>query len=726
MTVKDYTPLNVTTFDARSDNSLDSTYAKVGDEIRLTLATNGTIETVTGDILGDDNLDVSQSRGDTVIRKIITQSDANGNLTFDIFASNSNGDAVRVTQDNLTSSTIIIDTIPPIITLKGTNNTVSVLNRAYTDLNATAYDLSYGSINIPPTGTVDIGTEGNYTLTYSAQDDLAGNEAQSITRNVIVRDLPPLSLVGLTKFVTSNTNPVYAKAGDTLTLEFSVNDTIVSNTTKFTNPDQIPSVSITDGTYIATLTVPSDQIESYADFEITVENNQTVGFSVTENDFPSVFIDTIAPTIELVGDASHIVYVGTQNPIIPGATVTDGDPGYSPSYTNTTNGTLDTSDVGSTVLYTYTAHPDPAGNPGASIERTVTVVNYDPITVTSLEVFSDNSLDSTYAKVGDEIRLTLATDGLVENVMGTILGDDNFTVSQSRGDTIIRKIITQSDTNGNLTFDILMTNSSGYAARVTQEDITNNNIIIDTVPPLLYLYGVNNTVSYVGSSYVDAGAISYDISYGIQDVTGVGTVDTSTVGTYHITYDVSDSAGHSVNIIRTVHVQQLAPISLTNEKSQFLVSPTANVSDSADYPYLGDSYRVTTVKIGDSTYALIGAYDDSGFTILDITTPESPTLVFNATGNTKINADLNGPTGISTIQIENSIYAVITSLAKSRVAILDITNPTLPIVKSITTPGDNATIHSPFAISTVDIDGTAYALVASSCAVYIYCGDCKW
>ena len=75
--------------------------------------------------------------------------------------------------------------------------------------------------------------------------------------------------------------------------------------------------------------------------------------------------------------------------------------------------------------------------------------------------------------------------------------------------------------------------------------------------------------------------------------------------------------------------------------------------------------------------------------------------------------NLYGPTGISTIQIENSIYAVITSLAKSRVAILDITNPTLPIVKSITTPGDNATIHSPFAISTVDIDGTAYALVAS-------------
>ena len=46
-------------------------------------------------------------------------------------------------------------------------------------------------------------------------------------------------------------------------------------------------------------------------------------------------------------------------------------------------------------------------------------------------------------------------------------------------------------------------------------------------------------------------------------------------------------------------------------------------------------------------------------------------------------------------------------------AILDITNPALPVVKSITTNTDNANIHAPFAISTVDIDGTAYALVVS-------------
>ena len=128
---------------------------------------------------------------------------------------------------------------------------------------------------------------------------------------------------------------------------------------------------------------------------------------------------------------------------------------------------------------------------------------------------------------------------------------------------------------------------------------------------------------------------------------------------------------------------------------------------------MGDSYKVTTVKIDDTIYALIAAYADNGFTILDMTTPESPTLVFNATGNTGINAALNGPTGISTIQIQNSIYAVITSLNTHSITILNITNPALPVVESITTSTDNSNINAPFAVSTVDIDGTAYALVAS-------------
>ena len=120
---------------------------------------------------------------------------------------------------------------------------------------------------------------------------------------------------------------------------------------------------------------------------------------------------------------------------------------------------------------------------------------------------------------------------------GDVLGDENFTFTDRRHTITITKIINQNDTNGNLTFDIFVSNSSGYAARITQDNLAISNIIIiDTVPPLLYLYGANNTVSYVGSSYVDAGAISYDLSYGIQDVTGASNVDTGIAETYNVTY----------------------------------------------------------------------------------------------------------------------------------------------------------------------------------------------
>ena len=185
---------------------------------------------------------------------------------------------------------------------------------------------------------------------------------------------------------SDNVNPAYAKAGDTLTLEFAVNDTIVSSTTQFINPAQMPSINITNATssatYRATLTVPSDPIESNADFVITLENNQSVTLSVTENDFPSnVFIDTISPRIELVGDQNHTVYVGTQNPIIPGATAYDGSPGYSASYSTSITGNLNTSIIGSNVTYTYTAHPDAAGNLGESINRLVTVRDYNHSTL---------------------------------------------------------------------------------------------------------------------------------------------------------------------------------------------------------------------------------------------------------------------------------------------------------------------------------------------------------
>ena len=94
------------------------------------------------------------------------------------------------------------------------------------------------------------------------------------------------------------------------------------------------------------------------------------------------------------------------------------------------------------------------------------MVDCEPITVTDLIAASDNSANSSYAKVGDEIKLTFTPDATIETVTGDILGDENFTFSERRGVITLSKIINQNDTNGNLTFDIFVSNSSGYAARI--------------------------------------------------------------------------------------------------------------------------------------------------------------------------------------------------------------------------------------------------------------------
>ena len=192
-------------------------------------------------------------------------------------------------------------------------------------------------------------------------------------------------------FNTNNPNPAYAKAGDTLAFGFTANDIIASHMTQFLIPDQTPYVSITDASYDAVLNVSFDPVEDYAQFTINLTNNHSAVLVLTEDDFPtSIFVDTIGPRIELVGSSHDTVLVGSSY-FVDGAIVTDGDPRYSQNYTVTTNGILDTTQVGSTVTYTYTASSDTAGNLGSSVTRTVTVVMQNTTNSTNMQ----NTTNST-------------------------------------------------------------------------------------------------------------------------------------------------------------------------------------------------------------------------------------------------------------------------------------------------------------------------------------------
>ena len=76
--------------------------------------------------------------------------------------------------------------------------------------------------------------------------------------------------------------------------------------------------------------------------------------------------------------------------------------------------------------------------------------------------------------------------------------------------------------------------------------------MVDTTAPVITVDGENPATVELGATYTDAGATAD----GGETVTTSGTVDTSTVGTYTITYSATDAAGNTGTATRTVIVEK--------------------------------------------------------------------------------------------------------------------------------------------------------------------------
>ena len=99
-------------------------------------------------------------------------------------------------------------------------------------------------------------------------------------------------------------------------------------------------------------------------------------------------------------------------------------------------------------------------------------------------------------------------------------------------------------------------NIDGYVDNLSLV-IKEGTIVEDTTPPTLTLLGTNPVNLIVGTTYTDAGATATDERDGnvTANIVTTSTVDTSTAGTYLVTYDVNDTAGNNAEqITRTVNV----------------------------------------------------------------------------------------------------------------------------------------------------------------------------
>ncbi|QLH05025.1 hypothetical protein C5F49_06630 [Nitrosopumilus oxyclinae] len=402
----------------------------------------------------------------------------------------------------------IIDTIAPIIELSSYAETIQ-LGDSFDPATATATDNDPAYTGVITIGgdAVDTSVVGVYTISYTSTDP-SGNAA-IVNQIVTVEDTtaPVISLIGTTPITLEVGVDTYTELGATVTDD----DPTYSETVSVGGDSVLDAV----GTYTVTYDAPAD-----------ASGNTPLQITRIVN-----VVDTTIPVITPTGSDATIELEAANSYTELGGTVTDNDPTYSESVT--VSGDLpDTSAVG---VYTvlYDAPADAAGNIPDQQSITITVVDTTPPTFD----VDGNTVDYTTTLMVNDVY----TVGTILNIADfstttqNIVGDD--LVDTSAVDSFI-VIYTVTDAEGNFT------------------TITETVNVISGNVPIIILNPPNPQTIELGSGYTELGATATDVEDGI--LTSSITIDDSAfvdaIGSYLVTYTVTDSSSNTTVETRTVNV----------------------------------------------------------------------------------------------------------------------------------------------------------------------------
>jgi len=494
----------------------------------------------------------------------------------------------------------VVDTIAPVITLRGANPMTIQCGNGYTEPGATANDICDGSINVVITGTVATGL-GTYVVTYQATDSSGNTATKTRTVNVVDSNGPVITLNGSDP-MTVECGSGYVEPGATATDGCAGTSLSVTIT---------GTVLTTKGTYTVTYTATGSS-------GTIATKTRTVNVT-----------DTKAPVITLNGSTPMTVECGTGY-VEPGATANDACDG---SLTVSITGTVLSTKGTYTVTYKAT---DSSGNV-ATLTRTVNVTDTKapvitlngsnpmtvecgtgyvepgataldscdgilPVTITGNVLTSKGTYTVTY-KATDGSGNTATTTRTV-NVTDTtapvitVNGANPMTVQCGTG--YVEPGATANDScDGPLPVTItgsVLTSKGTYVVTYKATDGSGNTAtatrtvnVVDTTGPVITLNGSNPMTVQCGTGYSEPGATANDSCDGSLPVTITGTV-LSSKGTYTVTYKATDSSGNTTTATRTVNViDTTGPVITLNGSSPMTVEcgtgyvePGATANDVCD------------------------------------------------------------------------------------------------------------------------------------------------
>jgi surface protein len=528
--------------------------------------------------LGAIAVDAVNGQVDVVISSINTTTP--GSYLVNYSATDSAGNRA-----NATRIVNVIDVTAPVITLNGQRVLIQNEDTVYTEAGASAIDNLDATVEVVISGTLNPATPGTYTLTYTATD-MAGN-AGTTTRTITFSDItPPVIMLAGASNITVSFNSPYTDAGATATdnsgetinvnvagavntaiigryeITYTATDsaTNISTTIRTVNVMDItppvitlngdnPSMQDEDVAYTEAGATAQDDVDGEIEVVIsgaidsTAPGSYALTYTATDavgntaNQIRTVnIVDITAPVITLNGDSSV-----TQNEDTvyteAGAAAQDNLDG---TIDVVISGTLDSTTPGTYVL-TYTA-TDSTGN-AASLIRTINMLDITApvITINGDNPFTQNE-DTAYTEAGATAQDNL--DGEIEVV---ISGAVNHT------------------TPGSYTLTYTATDAAGNTANLTR---TVN--VLDITAPMFALNGDNPFTQNEDTAYNEPGHNAMDNSGESVTVTVSGEVDTTTPGSYILTYTASDAAGNTTNLTRTVIVLDItAPVITLNGNNPF-------------------------------------------------------------------------------------------------------------------------------------------------------------
>lgn len=318
----------------------------------------------------------------------------------------------------------VLDRTVPELTLLGNPNIVLECSAPYVDAGATAFDICAGDITqqMQVLNSLDTGTPGLYTITYSVQD-ASGNTAAPVSRSVRVVDrvAPEIAVQGANPFSLSVFTP-YSDPGVVAT------DTC---------DEALPPVTI-----------------DTAGLNINVAGTYTVNYSVSDSsgntdiDSRTVFVrDDARPVITLNGPASQEVQCGASFQDLGALAIDNYDGDISANIAVT--GAVDADTPGQYVLRYDVA--DAAGNAAVTVLRQVQVVDSAAPEITLLGAvtvriacqgtFTDPGVVVNDQCEGDLTARVLVTNPVNAGVAGTYFVRYNVTDSAGNAATTVSRTV---------------------------------------------------------------------------------------------------------------------------------------------------------------------------------------------------------------------------------------------------------------------------------------------